>query len=100
MRHVIFKYPPHGGPDGTVLRLPPGAQPVHADLQRTGPQLWIRHADTRQGVMDVRTFRVVATGEVFPEDAQYVATYLVGGLVWHVLELARPTPVTPSEWGG
>lgn len=100
MRHIIFKYPLNGGPDGTVLRLPSGAQPVHADLQPTGPQLWIRHADTRQGHMDVRTFRVVATGEVFPADAQHVGTYLAGSLVWHVLELARPAPAARSGWDG
>ncbi|MVN88779.1 hypothetical protein GO986_18735 [Deinococcus sp. HMF7620] len=97
-RDIIFKYPLQHGPDGTVLTLPHGAQPVHAGLQRTGPQLWIRHVDSRQGPTDVRTFRIVATGEVFPVDAGHIATYFSGDLVWHVIELTRPkAPARPSS---
>lgn len=94
MRRTIWKYDirPRERDQAKRLKLPPGAQVVHAGLDPQGiPCIWVR-LDPDHGPKWTRTFKVVYTGEPFEEGWKHVRTYMSSGLVFHVLEWLPEQP--------
>jgi hypothetical protein len=91
MRDVIWKFPlvlNEGRPQN--VDLPPGALPVHVDVQDDQPTIWIRLNPDLPRVR--HSFAVVGTGRSFDPRYLFVGTCIDrAGFVWHVLQ------VPPSE---
>ena len=95
---TIWKFPLPVVPGGEPVAMPRGARIVHGAMPRAAPwtpTLWAE-VDSDQAA-EPRHFVVIGTGHGIPADAQHVATYFEGELVWHVYEI--PT-VAWVEWGG
>ena len=76
---------PHRGSEQTVL-MPPLATIVRAEYRAHMIDLWFSYCATGVKTTNIRTFRVVGTGEGFT--GRYVATVIEppGTFVWHVTE--------------
>lgn len=66
------------------LETPKHSQFKHAGLQNDVIFMWFE-VDTDQPV-EARTFHIVGTGHVVPQDAVYVGTVQQPPFVWHIYE--------------
>ena len=85
--NVIWKYPL--GPGKNELKLPKGAELLTAQMQGSGPQLWVKLDPKAEKVY--REVRVLATGEAFNGDGfRYISTFQLegGSLIFHAFEVA------------
>jgi hypothetical protein len=69
-----------------VVRMPRGAQIVHAAMQGKYVAIWFRCDPGQQPVE--RVFRVVATGQPFDDSLIYRGCCFDGAFVWHVMEVS------------
>lgn len=86
---VVFKYQLNGPSQVTDLKLPVGAQIVHAAVQNGAICIWVyQHLEPRW--MKKRSFRVFGTGWEIPfkDDAIHIATLEHGEFVWHIFEVS------------
>lgn len=90
MREVIYKYEILNSGEECSLWLPKGSGVLKAGMQNGNLYLWIQHdAMDYAPPMEMRTFRVLATGQEFEEDLEYHGTVFDGIFVWHVMEVMR-----------
>lgn len=83
MKREIWKYALDVG--HSIIAMPAGAQVLTVQMQNGSPQLWALVDPTAKKKQ--RHFRVVGTGHEFdPTGCEYVATFQVPGLVFHVFE--------------
>lgn len=66
------------------IQMPRGAKLLSAQTQGDKPCLWALVDD--QALTEQRRVAVVGTGHAAPEDAQFVATFQMGWLVFHVFD--------------
>lgn len=68
--------------------LPRGAKVIHVNQQYGNPAIWFMFDNDAlySGETDMRTFRVIATGQVCPERAKYLGTSHCNPFVWHIFE--------------
>jgi len=86
---MIWKYPL----DGTQidLQMPVGTRILHVSEQHGGPTFWAL-VDT-DASLEMRSFRLYATGEPMANPVQYVGTVLLSGgaYVFHLFEITAPS---------
>jgi hypothetical protein len=92
---TIWKYPLNG--TDARLAIPGGAKILHVDQQADVPTLWAEVDPASPTVS--RTFRVIGTGQPFPDDWpddrwDYLGTAIVMSdrIVLHVYEVNGPAP--------
>ena len=83
---TIYKYPL--GPE-TILKLPPGAQPLTVQLQDGESMLWVKLDPAAPTIS--RHFRCVGTGHIITDGDRltYIATFQLDGVVFHAFEEGR-----------
>jgi hypothetical protein len=90
MNRVVWKYR-LGGPGGTAIHMPPGAELLHVDYQGKELTLWAFVDPDRPDEEVTRYFSIVGTGSPIQDPTRYfhVGTVLEhgGALVWHVFEI-------------
>jgi len=79
----IYKYPAEGS-----VRLPIGAQVVHFGTQRCEKYIWVMFNEPKETptAFELRTFRIVGTGQTFSDNSRYVGTIHEPPFIWHLIE--------------
>jgi hypothetical protein len=88
---VIWKYM-FDIADVVTLDAPRGARALHVDVQRGVPCIWM--LCDRAQAREQRQFRVISTGHPIDdvESLRHIGTFQMPPFVWHVFEVAAPTP--------
>ncbi len=83
----VFKY---DAPVGyhLIIQMPRGAEILSLHVQRNVPRIWALVDPSAE--IENRHFAVVATGDIAPDGASFVGTFLLDGgdLVFHLFEKA------------
>ena len=89
---VIYKYPLEIGSTSHIT-MPKYAKILCVQMQHNVPTIWaLHHDEAAEPDYETRTFRVVGTGELVPDDynedkAAYIGTVQDGQYVWHIFEV-------------
>lgn len=79
---TVWKYPLIVGNQG--IEMPEGATLLDAQMQDQTPTLWVKVNPARAKAC--RRVAVVGTGHSAPADGEYIATFQMGWMVWHVFD--------------
>ena len=95
-RSVVWKYAVH--PGAFALALPAGSEVLAVGHQHDGSVLWARIPFPPGSQMQTRSFRVVPTGDPFPDDGWcvFIGTWSIpdplGTLWFHLFECQEERP--------
>jgi hypothetical protein len=82
---MIYKYPLTSVE--TEVSTMPGSEVVYVGEQDGTIMVWIRRPTEAIALGTTMRFRIFATGEIIPKNAEYIGTVQMRQLVWHVFKI-------------